>query len=447
MGVNDRIRIISADVSKFFELGGGVTTSDKIRYIDFSHLSNQGYDETRLSEVRQATSLSLNSVSYNNRVVPLTFIDPGRLIARVNLDDFKLDASDWERIVEDYPYAITYEFNGAFGFVDETKSDEIRRFTETNKPIVQADWLISNITRPPLYYDLLGFSGKSLDRIAKDIFDVNIADNVARVRVARAGFRASGVSVNNRIIERHVIPGGQGPFWLSYDFAGNANRQNITAFPLSFEEDGGEVICTLPNGLQCYIVSAALTDDDTDAAADNGGTLLEKAPTAIVKDPHSRDGAVEAGISCMNCHGVNGMISKQDEVHGLGGFSESGANVGTLIDTLYLEPQAMNLLFERDTNSYTSARTAAGAINIDGLTMHRLDGVHLGTMNLNAIAGVLGVSSDELASALRRVDFQDPSVDLAEFATLEDGGSVNREVFDAKVGRFVEQIELGKPID
>ena len=69
-----------------------------------------------------------------------------------------------------------------------------------------------------------------------------MADNTAAGRVARAGFQKSGVSRNNRMIERHVSKFGA--FWNSYDFAGNQGRQSLFLHPLGpdgpnpFEHDG-----------------------------------------------------------------------------------------------------------------------------------------------------------------------------------------------------------------
>ena len=123
---------------------------------------------------------------------------------------------------------------------------------------------------------------------------------------ARAGFNSSGVSRNNRLIERHES--GATVYWKSYDFAGNTGRQNLFALPLgpgddnsSFQHDGGEIIFSLPNGLQAYFLT------------DGKGTRIDKGPTAIVSDPRRPDRAVENGLSCMSCH-ARGMVEKADQV-------------------------------------------------------------------------------------------------------------------------------------
>src|SRR6185369_8997775 len=135
---------------------------------------------------------------------------------------------------------------------------------------------------------------------------VNVAENIRQERVVRAGFNGSGVSRNNRLLERHES--GSTVYWRSYDFAANTGRQNLFAHPLGpgggdsdFRPDGGEIIFTLPNGLQSFFL------------ADGQGRRIDKGPTAIVSDPRRPDRAVENGLSCMSCH-ARGIIEKNDQV-------------------------------------------------------------------------------------------------------------------------------------
>ena len=124
--------------------------------------------------------------------------------------------------------------------------------------------------------------------------------------MARAAFNASGVSRNNRLIERHESTNGA--YWRSYDFGGNADRKNVFAHPLGpgdgqdgFEHDGGETIFALPNGLQGYML------------IDARGARIDKGPMEIVRDNKQADGAVVNGISCMSCHN-RGLIEKADQL-------------------------------------------------------------------------------------------------------------------------------------
>ena len=88
-----------------------------------------------------------------------------------------------------------------------------------NWPFIRADWFIATASLPPLYHDILDLP--KTDRELETQLEVNVAENLKNapsVRVWRAGFNNSGVSVNNRIVERHKSR--YGAYWKSYDFAG-----------------------------------------------------------------------------------------------------------------------------------------------------------------------------------------------------------------------------------
>ena len=140
---------------------------------------------------------------------------------------------------------------------------------------------------------------------------VDVESNIKRFIAQRSGFQMSGVSQNNRMIERH--PSRTGYFWTSYDFGGNRGKQSFFEHPLGraargfkfiengFEHDGGESIFSLPNGFQAYYLNTA------------DGKKLDKGPTKIVRDLSRKDLAVTNGLSCMGCHD-QGMRKAKDEV-------------------------------------------------------------------------------------------------------------------------------------
>jgi hypothetical protein len=94
---------------------------------------------------------------------------------------------------------------------------------------------------------------------------------------------------------------------LSYDFDSDVNRADIRQNPLgpanrddhnfqhSFQNLAGEMIWSLPNGMQAYLL------------ADANGGRLDKAVQTVVRDPRRLDGSVQDGASCFGCHGVTGM--------------------------------------------------------------------------------------------------------------------------------------------
>src|SRR5262249_18583680 len=116
----------------------------------------------------------------------------------------------------------------------------------------------------------------------------------------RFGVRDSGVSRNNRAMERHSTV--YGAYWKSFDFAGNSPAQNIFNDPLDLHANGGEVIFHLPNGLQGYLI------------ANKQGQRIDDAPVNIVRDrTNLEDPVVHNGRSCMGCH-LKGMNAFKDQL-------------------------------------------------------------------------------------------------------------------------------------
>src|SRR5260370_27194983 len=134
-------------------------------------------------------------------------------------------------------------------------------------------------------------------------------------------------------------------------------RRNCLGFPLgpaaddkSFFADGGEIIFSLPNGLQAFML------------VNEKGARLDKAPQSIVSDAKRPDRAVVNGISCMSCH-ARGLISKKDQVrphveNSLGSFSPQEIDT---VKALYVLENKLSVLFARDNDQYRKALEQTGA--------------------------------------------------------------------------------------
>ena len=111
-------------------------------------------------------------------------------------------------------------------------------------PYVRADWFVAAASRPPLYHEVLQVP--DTDRDLEKQLHIDVEENIRHERVCRAGFNGSGVSQNNRLIERH--DSSFGAYWKSYDFANSSGRQNLFEHPLgpmgadAFDHSGGEII-------------------------------------------------------------------------------------------------------------------------------------------------------------------------------------------------------------
>src|SRR5262249_11994148 len=155
---------------------------------------------------RQGVVKLLNGFSRRSDVVKLETIDEAKTIVAFNLEDLGWTEADWNTVLANYPYAIK---------PDAKMFDFTAQQTNTVLPYVRADWFTFTASQPPLYDKLLQLPTKFPELTKK--LDLDIEANIKNFVAQRAGFQKSGVSRNNRMIERHPISTGY--FWTSYDFA------------------------------------------------------------------------------------------------------------------------------------------------------------------------------------------------------------------------------------
>ena len=273
------------------------------RYFTITHLYNAGESAEALHAYRRALSKLVNSLSWGREVIKPQPIDPEETIFYIDLRDYEweIGTNRWTLIEAEYPYEV--EFDAPTQTSLREKLTNLRQEMECEVPFMHVDWFLATASLPPLYHDILDLPGT--DRELEQQLDVNVVENIRNAagrRVWRAGFNDSGVSNNNRVVERHISR--YGAYWKSYDFAGSVGTQNIFTHPLSFTHDGGEIVFNLPNGLQAYYL------------VDAGGNRLDAAPIKIVRNPAASDPTVRNGLSCIGCH-TEGMKVFEDEVRGV----------------------------------------------------------------------------------------------------------------------------------
>ena len=201
------------------------------RYFTLTHLYNAGTTSEDLRAYRNALSKLINSLSWEHEVVKPEYIDPEETIYYIDLWDYDWYKNNtWYQIEQAYPYRIDSKSPMYMTVLQETDCDI---------PFVRADWFIAKASLSPFYYEILDLPETIQELEAK--LDVNVEENIQEApgkRVWRAGFNESGVSRNNRIVERHKSP--YGAYWKTYDFASNVDIKNIFEHPLDFKADGGE---------------------------------------------------------------------------------------------------------------------------------------------------------------------------------------------------------------
>ena len=384
------------------------------RHSDIRYLSLRvQHNDTKLNsksldEHKAALLKTLNVLSTNAAIFKHIKVDPYQILVRVQLPELGWSSKTWQLLEEVYPYGVSSQVDTALA--------NLQRQTHTGVPIIRADWLAATATVSPLYYDVLGLPD-SFQFLEKTL-GVDSFSNIKNGQVARAGFQKSGVSANNRLIERHDL--GTGFFWTSYDFAGNKSRQNLFNFPLgpigalesylAFEHDGGETIFTLPNGFHGYYLNTV------------DGKRLNVGPTDIVRDTNYRQGTGEVvnGISCISCH-VEGMRAGEDKVRESANDNLTfSASDRQRISEIYPGAEQVNALIAQDKKAFLAVLDQAGVgretrLNgrepIRGLFVYHLDN----RVDLTRAAAELGMTEKallasaafiglDLAGAFRRLE-------------------------------------------
>ncbi len=361
----------------------------RTRYLSLVNLYNGGASEEAMEVYRQGAVKLLNSLTYEPDPIMYEKLGPADTILRVNLDDMGWDDDKWDLLQANNPFLIRYD-NSIARFIEEQ--------TQTKTPIIRADVFAFVAPRPQLYLDLLDLPDTYQELM--DFIGFNDKEEIEKNRVVRAGFQNSGVSQNNRLIERFSTKFGA--FWNSYDFAGNKDEQSLFLHPLgpydknSFEHDGGEMFFSLPNGFQAYYLSAA------------DGTMLISGPTEIVRDPRRRDLKVTNGISCMSCHVYGIRDENQDEIRDYVLNSASfDSETRKKVEALYPPQDEMKKIMARDKKRFMDAMSAAGLdpkLLLDGQheMISALSDQFERNLTLEMAAAEFGMSVEEFENTLPR---------------------------------------------
>jgi mono/diheme cytochrome c family protein len=284
--------------------------SSDYRYVSFAHYVGQGRPEAEMKSLRQVALFVINSLSRKGAVADLPTIDPDGSVFRIDLADLGWDANLWDTLTSFYPYCIVS---------DVAAHEALYEQLDTEVPVVRGDWLLATATKAPLYDQLVDLPN-TIDQLAARL-GININNDINHPgleepdNLVRVGFRRSGVMLHNRMVERHLGNAGQ-YMWISYDFNSSQGRQDVLSNPLgpdnrdqqnfqnTFQHVSSEVIFTLPNGLQGYMV------------VDGNGRRLAVESAQVVRDPNRRDGLMQNGLSCFACHAGPGLVRPRatDEV-------------------------------------------------------------------------------------------------------------------------------------
>ena len=392
------------------------------RYFTLTHLYNAGASDDNLRAYRNALSKLVNSLSWGAEVIKPTPIDREETIFYIDLRHYEWDikSDKWYKIEQAYPYGVQLKSTTYTTLCEET---------DCELPFVRADWFIATASLPPLYHEILDLP--KTDKELETRLEVDVAENLKNapgVRVWRAGFNESGVSVNNRVVERHKSR--YGAYWKSYDFAGNVGAQNIFTHPLDFTHDGGEIIFNLPNGLQAYYLSTAT------------GERLDEAPINIVSDAGSRDPVVRNGLSCMGCH-TEGMKTFEDQVRSVIEQSRNPSYDKAQALRLYAEKSEMDSLVREDIARYRRAIEAAGGVFGGSEPIQQLVKQFEGPLDATHAAAEVGLETDDFLKEIR----ENRTLQNVGLLVLGvENGNVKRDAWESQFETVVSELTLDQQV-
>ena len=399
------------------------------RYFTMTHLYNAGETPGILQEHRKALYKLVNSLSWGVTATNPQPIDPQETIFYIDLRHYEWDRNDgWTKIEAEYPYHIAFDAPTQTALKEQLT--RLQREMKSDIPSVHVDWFVAQASLPPLYHDLLSLP--LTDRELETRLEVDVAQNLLNapgVRVWRGGTNNSGVSTNNRVLERHTSR--YGTYWKSYDFAGSVGTQNIFTHPLSFTHDGGEVIFNLPNGLQGYYLANA------------SGFRLDDAPINIVSNPAASDPTVRNGLSCLGCH-TEGMKTFEDQVRSVIESNATPAYDKAQALRLYAEQSEMDALLGEDMDRYRVALTKTGGAVDDIEPISRFHEAFQGPVDVAYAAAVVGLETEAFQEKIRE------NIGLQNIGLLvldSENGSMKRDAWTSNFRDILFALDFPKLVD
>lgn len=300
----------------------GMRSQDRLhqRYLTLTNLhNNPDVSAADLRLYRAAFSKLINSLSRRGSLVIPELIDaqdeisgPG-VIFHIDLRTLGWEIADYQKAIQGYPYGVEWRN------VDRAEMDaDIKRMlggviNGDGISAIRVDWFVHTASRPPVYHQLLKIP-QTARELEVERLGVDIQADFQSGQMMRAGFAGSGVSRNNRLVDRHNGANTK-YYYRSYDFLKAFGKGVISRFPLgpafdgnafsefAFQHDGGEIIYSMPNGMQGYML------------VDEKGDRIDEAPISLVRDINESSGSpvIVNGISCIGCH-KRGMLDYQDSV-------------------------------------------------------------------------------------------------------------------------------------
>jgi len=402
------------------------------RYLSLAALHNN-VDEISDADLKLASdglAKILNSLSTNPKALTFPAAGVEGVLRRIRLSDLGWSAGLWDRIVATYPYAVN---SGGLSGLGTSAHCAV--------PLVRAEWFAAVASRPPFYDAILDIPHNAVELERRLGIDVN--RNLAAGDAVRSGFTQSGISLQNRLVERHEIKAYAGGYWKSYDFKDNAGRGRLADFPLgpesaallggahAFAHAGGEFVYNLPNGFQAYML------------ANNKGDRLDgPAPIEIVSDrlDKTHQAQISNGLSCIACHDEGMKTLPPDELRATAGSARFSPQEARLIERLFPPEEQIKKVVKEDAERFANALRQAGLPDKKQQHEPAIFLVHLfeRDVTLAQAAADLGLEKSELDQKLETAGGS-----LFDEKTALRGAGIPRVAFAEPFSRIAVRLGIG----
>lgn len=354
-----------------------------------------------------ALNLTLNSLSFNPDTIPAQPVpDSEGLLYWVHLDDYLWTDEAWEKVSVEDPFFRE-------PWIDHDTAAALR--LTAGNAILRADWFINRVSDTNIsnsYYDLL-FASVAIERKEGDQLvtvkgqppadlgelhrllhvDVEAASKFGSDRGVLVPSGTSEVAYHNRILWR--VPISSGYYWQTFDVKEAVGKKNFVEFRFPEEWDGSEIIYSLPNGLQGYLL------------ASGDGKRVEKGPADLVRDTitplskHSPE--VRTWQSCVACH-TAGLRPASDNLSeslqkGLELYEKTKNNA---VRTRLFYRGDQELYFEDDQKKYAVAVKRACGVEPEEASRNYITAVtrYRDLVTVDQAALECGVSREQLKAAM-----------------------------------------------
>jgi serine/threonine-protein kinase len=415
-------------------------TRARVRYFSLAHLVTAGASEDEMAQHRDALAKTINHLHRQPELIQPKAVDKLQTIYRIDLKELGWDRpvlkpaapgraslNAFDLVLLEYPYGMIYSTDDYTALVTDylTPAQMARPV-----PFVRGDWFVSRATLPPLYFELLNLP-TTLKELEKEL-GVDTRDNLARNRAARAGMVESKLSRNSRAVERHPLPGG-GYYWRAYEYASGAG---VLADPVNLRPDGGDMIFSLPNGLQAYFM------------VNKDGKRIDSAPLEIMADT-TATGTVEGqtvrtGLSCIRCH-ETGMRPFADDVRPtVLKLANTPFDRQRALD-LYPEKETMDRFLQEDSDRFVKALTQLLGKKPEGEPLTPVSRRFEDRLTLTQASAELGRTKlDGLEETFQ--DAQFIRAGLSAWLRTDKPGKVARDGWEAHFGDVARELKLGVPL-